>query len=184
MISVDTLNPPTISALANSISAFASVVTASLAFLVFREARRIRRLDWISNANLIWNDFNKVMLQNENDRKLWMDFLFADDDRYDDYRFENRVNWIIFCHLNILVTSMHISKERRDDVFFKKILEAEFHVLWKRRKYISALMESTGYDPAIRIYFRRYCEQIEKLIRRGEKTKSAQDKIKSLIWWR
>jgi hypothetical protein len=182
MISLDSPSAPVISALASSIAALASIVTAILALLVFREARKIRRLEWISQANLIWNDFNKILLQNEDIRRLWIEFLSADEEVHGDYKFENKVNWIIFCHLNILVTSIYTRKQRRGDVFFKEILEAEFRILWKRRKYISELMESTGYDPVMRIYFRDYCEQIEKLIKDGQNISSAMDKMKSLNW--
>jgi len=111
-----------------------------------------------------------------------MEFLAADDESNDVYKLENRINWVIFCHLNILVTSIYTRKQGRGDVFFKEILEAEFRILWKRRRYISTLMESTGYDPTMRKYFREYCEQIERLVQGGEKPELALDRMKSLKW--
>lgn len=41
--------------------ALGSVATAFLAGLVFLEARRIRRTEWMTRLNQLWNDFNRVV---------------------------------------------------------------------------------------------------------------------------
>ena len=168
--------------IANIIAAAASIVTACVALLVFREARRIRELDWINRTNMIWNDFNKILLEDEV-RETWLDFLTADDDKYSGFKLANKVNWIAFYHLNVLVTSIHLREYmRRTDVFFKAVLEAEFQLLWKRRRYIQQLMDSTGYDSKIKRYFARYCQQIDRLVSNGATLESAFDKVKAIDW--
>lgn len=157
-----------ISTSASVISAVVSSCTAVLAFLVFREARHIRQLEWINTTNSVWNDFNRMILEGEN-HKQWIEFLQEDgNSEYEAFKFTYRINWILYTYLNVLVSSTHAMQLKPSRiVFFREILAAEFRILWHRRAYVSEFMDTCGYDPMLKSYFRNYCSYVEHYVQEG-----------------
>ncbi len=148
-------NATVVSAYVGLISLTLTGLTFVLAILIFREAKKIREIEWISTTNAAWNDFNKLILTDTN-HKEWMEFLTTETAEYDQYDPAKRINWILYCYLNILVSSMHAEKSRhRSKTFYGDILNAEIKVLKKRRDYILRFMEINGYDKDFITLYRR-----------------------------
>lgn len=179
---IDTSNAAIVSAWAEILGAAGSFATAFIALFVFREARRIGQLEWINNSNLIWNDFNKMLLE-RGFHKKWAEFFFDEKNIPEFFQYHREINWYIFCHLNILVTIIRTEKIRSyDDEYFRRILEAEFRLLYRRRYYVYSLMRETGYDPDLIRLFRDYCSRVSALVRSGSELDDAHKKVESTEW--
>jgi hypothetical protein len=179
---MDQLALATISWIPGIITAVASTVTASVAIAVFRETLRIRKLELVNQTNMIWNDFNAHLL-NDDIRSVWLDFLNNDAVSYDEFKLDNKANWLVFSHLNILVTSIRSSELMgRTDAFFKNIIEAEFSQLWKRRDYVRQLMRVTSYDHKTQHYFEKYCVELDRLMETGISFDVALATIRNINW--
>jgi hypothetical protein len=149
-------NAMVISASAACMSLVLPSLTFVFAVFIFREAKRIREIEWITSTNSAWNDFNKLVLTDPN-HKEWVEFLTTDSSDYDKYEPFKRVNWILFNYLNVLVSTMHSAKAKhKNKSYFDEILQAEFRLMNKRQNYVSQFLEQTGYDPEFIAMYRRY----------------------------
>lgn len=124
-------------------SALAGIATAMLAFLVLREAQKIRRVEWLAKSQEMWHDFNVSVIARD----------YAD--RFEQLRqpdpltppFDSRDRLFVYMYLSVV----HVEFE----ALRRKIIDEEYGVetiidsfIWlkKRRDMIRELMNEGGYD--------------------------------------
>jgi len=154
----------TISAVANGIAACASLITLVFAVLVFVEAKKIRKLEWIEKSTVLWNNFNALLADKEA-RDSWHEFLSGNKT----YAYTNSENWIVFSFINILSTFVAASKVNGLPVeHFSASLADQFSRLFPRHRYLLDLMKDCGYDAALIGSFEAYCESALQMIAAGK----------------
>ena len=126
-----------------TVQAIGAIVTAIIAWLVFREARSIKQIQWLSNAADKWQDFNKFLVENEcADR--WEAILSGNDL---DTPLSAKDKRMLLMYFNIQMIEYKLIKKRIVPKSALAAMRKEFAAFRKHSSFIGQLLEHGGYAP-------------------------------------
>ena len=131
-------------------------LSACIAGLVLWQAVQIKHNQNVQKHNNTWNEFNKLILSEQN-LSIFNDFIF--ENRPEKYCPKNRVNWIIFCWMNVLEGI--ILDMKNNSMPFERgydILIDQANLIKKRSSYMHDLMTDRGYGSELIKLFYSYSQ--------------------------
>jgi hypothetical protein len=126
----------------NAIQSLGTLIAALIAWLVFLEARAIKKLQWESQAADKWQDFNRLLIETSlSDR--WeairsggpVDKLGATDKR------------LMLMYFNIQMIEYHLIKEGIVPSSALPTMQSELAAFRTHREYVDGVLADGGYDP-------------------------------------
>ena len=135
------------------VAAVATVVTAVIAALVWVEARKIRRSDWLSRSVEMWQAFNGRMLQGDLALR-WHRFL--DGSLPNDEVTATDLH-VLYSYVNIIFSEYTLAKARLiDPIYARQSVEGNIKQLADNRSFIARVLLRTGYDERFVFLIRDY----------------------------
>jgi hypothetical protein len=135
----------------NAFQGAGTLLTAAFAFLVYIEARRIRRAEWLSSTLGKWQEFNRLLIETgKADRweqvrhgKVAPEQLTAEDKR------------LFLLFFNIQQVEFEASKSRLLPTTMGAAMASQIAQMRPLSSYIIPLLEDVGYEPRFREFLKR-----------------------------
>lgn len=141
-----------------------AIVSAFLAFIVYRLTKLLATSDSVRALNDGWADYDMAMIKDDN-IELFNSFLenkLEDTKQYDGRR-EKKVHFLLYLLLNSLNTTFYAEQSGAvSENYTGDILDDYLKLLLPRQDYINALLADRGYDPPFKKFVTKRFKYIEK----------------------
>lgn len=127
----------------NAITALATIGTLIVAFLVFHEARSIRRTRWILNQNQAWNHFSEVVASQPTDSRVGA--ILSGDDF--DGKLSSQESFVLMMFFNVV--NSEFSAYRAGAISRHWVLYSfgmTISIVRGNQKWVIPFLEKYGYE--------------------------------------
>tara|TARA_B100000214_G_scaffold326274_1_gene264225 strand:- start:472 stop:975 length:504 start_codon:yes stop_codon:yes gene_type:complete len=141
-----------------------AVISATLAFIVYRLTKVLAKSESVRALNDGWSDYDMAMLKDGN-IELFNSFLentLEETKEYDGYG-EKKIHFLLYLLLNSLNNNFYAEQSGAvSENYTGDILDDYLKLLLPRQDYINALLADRGYDPPFKKFVAKRFKYLEK----------------------